>query len=162
MSVRSTIHLLILCLAPIPLSAAPGAGPISSPSTETKPRPLPATTATISSSPNCTDLSNSTGATYPSCWDSLGMNDWMFNWSFTVKTCESGEIWSTCFLRLAYGSAGYECSKLGSLNCSAPRFGGPVTDARVFYGAYNIYGKHHPTLTPIDDMHAYIHTQTHA
>ena len=75
------------------------------------------------------------------------MNDWMFTWNFTTKTCEPGEIWATCFLRLAYGSAEYDCSTLGSLNCSAPRLGGPVTDAHVFYGAFNIYGKHHPAST---------------
>lgn len=67
------------------------------------------------------------------------MNQWMFNWNFTTKTCENGEIWSTCFLRLAYGSAGYDCSTLGSSKCAAPRLGGPVQDARVFYGAFNIY-----------------------
>lgn len=157
MSVRSTVSLLLLCLAPLLSSAAPGAGPISTPNTQTKPQTLPATTATSSSSPNCTDLSSSTGGTYASCWDSLGMNDWMFNWIFTTKTCEPGEIWSTCFLRLAYGSAEYDCSTLGSLNCTAPRFGGPVTDARVFYGAFIIFGKHQPTLTPVNDIYIYIY-----
>lgn len=146
MSIRNTLSLLI-CLAPLLLSAAPGAGPLSYSSSRNKPQTLPATTATNSSSPNCTDLSSSTGATYPSCWDTLGMDEWMFNWSFTTKTCEPGEIWATCFLRLAYGSAKYDCSTLGSSKCSAPRLGGPVTDAHVFYGAFNIYGKHHPTTT---------------
>ena len=143
MSMRNTLSLL-LCLAPLLLSAAPGAGPLSYSSSQNKPQTLPATN---SSSPNCTDLSSNTGATYPSCWDTLGMNDWMFTWNFTTKTCEPGEIWATCFLRLAYGSAEYDCSTLGSLNCSAPRLGGPVTDAHVFYGAFNIYGKHHPAST---------------
>ena len=147
MSIRSTLSLLLLCLAPLLLSAAPGAGPVSYSSSQNKPQTLPATTATNSSSPNCTDLSSSTGATYPSCWDSLGMNDWMFNWNFTTKTCEPGEIWATCFLRLAYGSAGYDCSMLGSLNCPAPRLGGTITDSHVFYGAYSIYGRHRPSPT---------------
>lgn len=151
MGIRSTISLLLLCLAPLLLSAAPGAGPLSY---QSKPQTLPATTSTNTTSPNCTDLSSSTGATYPSCWDSLGMNDWMFTWSFRTETCEHEETWSTCFLRLAYGSAGYSCSTLGSLNCSAPRLGGPVTDTRVFYGAFNIYGKHHslPTHRQMTDI----------
>lgn len=138
---RSTLALL-LCLTPLLLSAAPGAGPPNYSSSQNNAQTLPATTAANSSNPNCTDLSSSTGATYPSCWDSLGMMLWMFHWNSTTKTCEPGEIWSTCFLRLAYGSAGYDCSMLGSLNCTAPRLGGPVQDAHVFYGAYNIYGKH--------------------
>ena len=144
MSIRSTLALLLLWLAPLFLIAAPGAGPPDYSSSRNNAQTLPATTTatTTSSAPNCTDLSSSTGATYPSCWDSLQMTQWMFNWNFTTKTCEQGEIWSTCFLRLAYGSAGYDCSTLGSLNCSAPRLGGPVQDAHVFYGAYNIYGKH--------------------
>ncbi|KAF6220408.1 hypothetical protein HO133_002840 [Letharia lupina] len=138
MSMRSTLSLLLLlCLAPLLPSAAPGAG--SPDYAQNNAHPLPAATTANSSSPDCTDLSSSTGAMYPSCWDSLQMNQWMFNWNFTTKTCEQGEIWSTCFLRLAYGSAGFDCSTLGSLNCSAPRLGGPVTDAHVFYGAFNIY-----------------------
>lgn len=147
MSMRTSLALLLflLCLAPLRLSA-PGAGlpDHSDPPDDTKTltATITATSPTTSSSstPNCTDVSSSTGATYPSCWDTLGMTQWMFNWNFTTTTCQPGEIWSTCFLRLAYGSAGYDCSTLGSLNCSAPRLGGPVTDAHVFYGAYNIYG----------------------
>lgn len=153
MSMRSNLSLLLLlCLAPLLPAAAPGAGPPDHASWQNNAHPLPAATTANSSSPNCTDLSSSTGATYPSCWDSLQMNEWMFNWNFTTKTCEDGEIWSTCFLRLAYGSAGYDCSTLGSLNCSAPRLGGPVTDAHVFYGAFNIYGKQYARHT---------HTDTH-
>lgn len=152
MSLRSILALLLLCLAPLRLSAAPGAGLPDYSNPQDNPKTLPATvtatatTTSSSSTPNCTDLSSSTGATYPSCWDTLQMNQWMFNWNFTTKTCEQGEIWSNCFLRLAYGSTGYDCSTLGSLNCSAPRLGGPVTDAHVFYGAFNIYGKRVPVV----------------
>ena len=138
------LHFLLLCLAPLPLSAAPGAGlPVySEPQNGAQTLPPTTTSTPNSSTPNCTDLSSSTGATYPSCWDTLGMFEWMFNWSHSNNTCEPAEIWSTCFLRLAYGSAGYECSTLGSANCTAPTLGGPVTDAQVFYGALNIYGTH--------------------
>ena len=65
----------------------------------------------------------------------------MAQWNSTAEACSKEETWSTCFLRRAYGSAGYDCSQLGSLNCTAPTFGGPVTDPHVFYGAYNIYSK---------------------
>lgn len=114
-------------------------------SSQNKPSTVSATTAQnssdarLSSSPNCTDLSGITGATYPSCWNSLGMFEWMMKWNSSTTACKPEEIWSSCFLRLAYGSDGYDCSTLGSLNCTAPRLGGPVTDPRIFYGAYNIY-----------------------
>ena len=143
MSKRSIwVHLLLLCLAPLLLSAAPGAAPPTSSNSQHHDNTLPPTTTATNSSPlNCTDLSDTTGATYSSCWDTLGMNQWMVSWNYTAKPCKPGEMWSTCFLRLAYGSGGYDCSRLGSLNCTAPQLGGPITDAQVFYGAYNIYGK---------------------
>lgn len=151
MSMRGTGALLLLCLAPLQLSAAPGAGPPDYSSSQNNAQTLPTTTANSSSTPNCADLSAGTGATYPRCWDSLGMNQWVFNWNFTTKACELGEIWSTCFLRLAYRTPEYDCSTLGNSKCSAPRLGGPVTDAHVFYGAFNIYGK----------QATHTHTHTH-
>lgn len=146
MSRRRTLFLLLLCLTPLLLSATPGAGlPIySSSDTNAPTSPAAKNTTTSSSAPNCTDLSNATGTTYPSCWDTLGMNQFMFRWNSTAQGCEKGEIWSTCFLRLAYGMAGYDCSRLGSLKCTPPRFDGPVTDPQVFYAAFNIYGKQKP------------------
>lgn len=143
MSRCRTLLLLLLCLAPLLLSAAPGAGlPIYSGSNTNAPTSSTAkNTTTSSSAPNCTDLSNATGTTYPSCWDTLGMNQFMFRWNSTAQGCKKGEIWSTCFLRLAYGSTGYDCSRLGSLKCTGPQFDGPVTDPQVFYAAFNIYGK---------------------
>ncbi|KAM0794009.1 hypothetical protein BDR22DRAFT_49925 [Usnea florida] len=137
MSLRS-ILLLLLWIAP--LTAANGTVPPTFASSRNGPPTVSATTAhNTSATPNCTDLSGTTGATYPSCWNSLGMFEWMMNWNSSTTTCKPQEIWSSCFLRLAYGSAGYDCSTLGSLNCTAPRFGGPVTDPHIFYGAYNIY-----------------------
>ena len=87
---------------------------------------------------NCSDITTNIE---PSCWDTLGMNEWMFNWHFTTTTCNSGEIWANCFLRLSYGSGNYDCSRLGSLRCSGPALGGPPSTAQYFYGAYSIYGK---------------------
>lgn len=150
MSMRSVLTLSILCFAPLLLSAAPGVDPPNYSSSQSNARTPSATTAKSTSTPNCTDLSNSTGAVYPSCWDILGMDEWMFEWNSATMTCKGEEIWSTCFLRLAYGSAGYDCSTLGNLKCVAPQLGGPVTDARVFYGAFSIYGTRiltHSTIT---------------
>ena len=148
MDLRST--LLLLWTAPLTAAAATALPP----STSNNPHIIPATTAHnssdahLSSTPNCTDLGGITGATYPSCWNSLGMFEWMMEWNSSTTTCKPQEIWSSCFLRLAYGSAGYDCSTLGSLNCTAPRLGGPVTDPRIFYGAYNIYGRQGHTPQP--------------
>ena len=148
MSVRSTLLLLLLCIAPLLLSAAPGAAPPTYASSQNNDHTLPASTTHNSSNPNCTDLSGTTGATYPSCWNTLGMFEWMEKWNSSTRTCKPKEIWSSCFLRLAYGRAGYDCSTLGSLNCTAPRLGGPVTDPHIFYGAYNIYGRQSHTSQP--------------
>ena len=141
MIARIVLVLLLLCFAPLLVPASPAAGVPFPPSlpggTWTQP---PTSRPTSSSAPNCTDLSSPTGAIYPSCWDGLGMTQYMSQWNST-EACNKGETWSACFLRLAYGSAKYDCSRLGSLNCTAPSFGGPVTDPQIFYGAYNIYGK---------------------
>ena len=150
MSVRST--LLLLWIAP--LIVAPGTAPPLYAGSVSKSPTVSATTAHnssathLSSTPNCTNLGSITGATYPSCWNSLGMFEWMMKWNTSTTTCKPQEIWSSCFLRLAYGSAGYDCSTLGSLNCTVPRLGGPVTDPHIFYGAYNIYGRQCPTPQP--------------
>ena len=138
MTTRSVLALLLLCFAPLLAPAAPAAGPPFLPGSgqTSHPTSQPAN----SSVPNCTDLSSPSGAIYPSCWDALGMTQYMSQWNATAEACDKGEMWSTCFLRRAYGSAGYDCSRLGSLNCTAPHFGGPVTDPQVFYAAYNIYG----------------------
>ena len=87
---------------------------------------------------NCTDVSNSTS---PSCWEQLKMFEWILNWNKTTTACEIDEIWSNCFLRLAYQKEGLDCSTLGSLDCPAPQVGQRPHTAQVFYGAYNIYGK---------------------
>ena len=142
MTARTVLAPLLLCFAPLLAPAAPAAGPAFPASLLGSGRTAPSTSQSANSSAaNCTDFSSSTGAVYASCWDGLGMSQYMSQWNFTAEGCGKGETWSTCFLRLAYGSAGYDCSRLGSFNCTAPTFGGPVTDPQVFYGAYNIYSK---------------------
>ena len=145
MTARSVLALLLLlCFAPLLAPAAPAAGPVFPTSLLGSGRTSPSSSSQSanSSAPNCTDLSSSTGAVYASCWDGLGMSQYMSQWNSSAEACGKGETWSTCFLRRAYGSAGYDCSRLGSLNCTAPLFGGPITDPQIFYGAYNIYSKH--------------------
>jgi len=85
----------------------------------------------------CADVSKEM---HPSCWDTLDMDEWMLNWNKTTKTCQRDEIWSSCFLRLAFGETGVDCSMLGSLNCTAPELGQTPKEAHAFYGAYNIWG----------------------
>jgi len=68
------------------------------------------------------------------------MDLWMFNWNKTTTTCSPEEIWSDCFLRLAFEAPGYDCSTIGSIFCSAVQLGQTPSEAHAFYAAYNIYG----------------------
>ena len=137
---RMHVWLLFLCLVPIvsglvplPAGASPNAPSliISSLATST-PTASPAPNAS-----NCGDVSSEMSA---SCWDALGMAEWMSTWNKTTKSCNSTEIWSSCFLRLAFEEKGYDCSMLGSLYCEAPELGQTPKEAHAFYGAYNIWG----------------------
>ena len=78
---------------------------------------------------NCTDP----GAVFDSsCWAQLGVSDFLNNpktgWNVTTKTCSQssgdgsdccviGELWSTCFLRLALGP-GEDCSIISTNSCT--------------------------------------------
>ena len=127
---------IILIAAPLMLAsivsqkgAAPPIPGIHSPPSS---RPAAATTPSI----NCSDVSTNIDS---SCWDTLDMFEWMLNWNSTT-TCESGEAWSTCFLRLAYQVSGNDCTKIGSLDCPEPEPGQVPYEAHAFYGVYNIWG----------------------
>ncbi len=78
---------------------------------------------------NCTDLH----AIYDSrCWAELGMVDFLTDpktgWNTSTKTCDKStdganccllnEAWSTCFMRLALGSPGHDCSQINSQACT--------------------------------------------
>jgi len=94
---------------------------------------------------DCTDTSRTSS---PSCWDTLGMDLWMFNWNTTTTACSPGETWSNFFLRLAFEAPGYDCSTIGSIFCPAAKLGGTPSEAHAFYAAYNIYGMSiYPTLS---------------
>lgn len=66
-----------------------------------------------------------------SCWTTLQVADYLTSWNKTTpkcaknggngsNCCTAGEPWSTCFLRLAIGSAGYSCDSLSPTFCTNP------------------------------------------
>lgn len=71
----------------------------------------------------------------PSCWEKLGVADWLRNWNTSTPICQGfsdndsetsngvacclpTETWSTCFLRLELGQPGYDCSTINPQFCS--------------------------------------------
>ena len=113
----------------------------------------------------CEDLTSSTtndGFTVtssrfpdPSCWDTLGMTDWMKTWNATTVVCTAAqshlaacqcridEPWATCFMRLTYATnktAKYGCMDVTTPdNCTAPTPRNVVPGpAEIFYGAYSV------------------------
>ena len=77
---------------------------------------------------NCTDVSPSAGYN-SSCWDQLNVPSYLTEWQATTPTCMAGstsntvcckatEYWANCFLRLATGVTGGDCSLLGGPSCN--------------------------------------------
>ena len=77
---------------------------------------------------NCTDVSPSAGYN-SSCWDQLNVPSYLTEWQATTPTCMAGstsnkvcckikEYWANCFLRLATGVTGGDCSVLGGPSCN--------------------------------------------
>ena len=75
---------------------------------------------------NCTDLRADPSTL---CWDELNISDYLDNWNQTTPACEASggdgsdccnpqEPWTNCFLRLAYGSAGFDCTKFDPQSCT--------------------------------------------
>ena len=75
---------------------------------------------------NCT---NSTSAASTACWDELDIAGYLAEWNRTVPNCQMTggdgtgcchpqEPWTTCFLRLAYGNLGSDCTTLNLQQCS--------------------------------------------
>lgn len=76
---------------------------------------------------NCTDLRADPSTL---CWTELGLSDYLADWNRTTPTCKatgnddgancctSDEPWTTCFLRLAYGTAGTDCSTINIQSCN--------------------------------------------
>lgn len=91
--------------------------------------PLPRSNVEARYIANCTDL----GAKFdPSCWYTLDLSDYLVHpttgWIFTTPQCLGhddghdccleGELWSICYLRLAHGFDGDDCSEINTQSCS--------------------------------------------
>ena len=88
-----------------------------------------------------------------SCWDTLDIPKYLNNWIKMTPKCEGNgdgsscctadEPWSTCFLRLAHGIAGADCSEISFAKCSwDPTLASdlpPAIKPQVRYVMRNIY-----------------------
>lgn len=86
---------------------------------------------------NCSDTKAPFDA---SCWKTLGVEDYLKKWNQSTPICSSSnyvassnsssdcctpdELWSVCFMRLRYGQAGHDCSKINPQSCSWNYFNG--------------------------------------
>ena len=101
---------------------------------------------------NCTDLR---AAPSTACWDELDIAGYLAGWNKTTPVCQAtgaatndgsgccapNEPWTTCFLRLAYGTAGTDCSTFNvqscTLNTLSPKLD-PSVAPKVGYVVRNI------------------------
>ena len=96
-----------------------------------------------------TDCQNLTEGLDASCWKlvppNVGMQEWLNTWNKTTTTCEPGERWANCFMRLAglpsNASKPIRCDLIGSDVCPTPTVEllENVT-APVGYGVASIWG----------------------
>lgn len=108
---------------------------------------------------NCTDLHADFDET---CWAYLGLSDYLLDpvtgWNKTTRICSTVEDgtdsdgsdcckpdqpWSTCYLHLAHGVAGSDCSEINAQMCSwDPTMAvAPSIAPQVRYVMRNIYGR---------------------
>ena len=97
---------------------------------------------------NCSNLHAPTDA---SCWQGLDLTAWLTNWNKTTPTCNEdqdgadccqvGEAWSRCFLRLAHGSPGSDCTQINAQACTWNQYLAVDRSIapQVFYVMTNIY-----------------------
>ena len=74
--------------------------------------------------PDCNDTSSDASTT---CWDELDIPGYILGWNLTTPICagsddghdccQTQEPWSKCFLRLAYGQQGHDCTRIASQSC---------------------------------------------
>ena len=114
--------------------------------------PLPEVSLQIRQTVNCTDLKASFDS---SCWTALGLSDYLeypeTGWMFTTPKCSEGQSadnccepdqpWSTCYLRLAHGYPGQDCSEINPQACTwdSTLAVDPRIAAEVRYVTRNIY-----------------------
>ena len=109
---------------------------------------------------NCSDLHAPTDS---SCWQELDLTTWLKNWNQTTPTCNEdqdgadccqiGEVWNTCFLRLAHRSPGSDCTQINAQACTWSQYLAVDRDIapQVFYVMTNIYctlPSHFVSLSP--------------
>ncbi len=88
-----------------------------------------------------------------SCWETLGLTEYLSGW--TAPACGPGEDgstcchpsdnWSTCYLRLAKGQDGYNCSEINNGFCTFDPNLSPTLDPSIIPQAHyivkNIFSK---------------------
>ena len=91
------------------------------------------------------------------CWGMLNLTSWLQNWNQTTRICSTvddgtdsdgsecckpDQPWTTCFLHLAHGVAGSDCSEINAQPCSwdAEVAVDPSIAPQVRYVMRNIYG----------------------
>ena len=118
---------------------------------------------------NCTDLKASFDSR---CWQELGLSSYLMDpntgWNHSIRICSQvqsaenndgsdcckvGEPWTTCYLRLAHGTPGQDCSQINSQFCAYQSNLDPAMDPavkpQVQYVMKNIYGE---STTPLIKM----------
>ncbi|KAL9069720.1 MAG: hypothetical protein Q9161_005304 [Pseudevernia consocians] len=114
--------------------------------------------------PSCTNLTNN--APSPYCYTKLQETAFLTNWNLTSpELCAPTELWSTCFLRSAYGKPGPNCTtltndtktceqynctslSLSTALCPEPTASNSTNDttadtAEKWYAAWNAYALQH-------------------
>ncbi len=110
---------------------------------------------------DCTDLKASFDSR---CWAELDLTGYLTDpvtgWNHTARRCDTvqgaqnddgadcckpGEVWTTCFIRLAQGAPGQDCSQINAQFCSYQSTLDPNMDPakkpKAHYVMKNIYGK---------------------
>lgn len=87
------------------------------------------------------------------CWTLLGISDYLTEWNQTTpvcpdssRCCSGDEPWSTCFLRLARGLGGQDCTTVNDQPCTwdnrVSEYLDPSIHDKVRYVVKSIYGVH--------------------
>ena len=99
------------------------------------------------------DCNNTRSDASTTCWDELDIPGYILSWNLTTPTCtgdddgdghdccQPEEAWSKCFLRLAYGHQGVDCTRLISQSCILDQLSpslDPSIVSRVRYVVQNI------------------------
>ena len=97
------------------------------------------------------DCNNTRSVASTTCWDELDIPDYLSGWNRTTPMCAASddghnccqpeEPWSKCFLRLAYGNTGSDCTQINPQRCSLNRLSpglDPSIASKVRYIVQNI------------------------